>query len=65
MNMAIKRSLKRKTDSLLTIAQNNAIRTKYIKAKMDNTQQNSKFSPFDKKDKAINQVITNAEGVEN
>ena len=32
----------RETESLLTAAQNNAIRTNYIKSKIDNTQLNSK-----------------------
>ena len=31
-------NLKRETESLLIVAQNNAIRTNYIKAKIDNTQ---------------------------
>ena len=34
-------NLKRETESLLIAAQNNAIRTNYIKAKIDKTQQNS------------------------
>ena len=37
-----KGNLKRKTESLLIAAQNNAIRTNHIKAKIDETQQNSK-----------------------
>ena len=37
-----KGNLKRKTESLLMAAQNNAIRTSYIKTKIDNTQLNSK-----------------------
>ncbi len=32
-------NLKRETESLLIAAQNNAIRTNYIKAKIDNMQQ--------------------------
>ena len=32
--------LKKETESLLTAAQNNAIRTNYIKAKIDNMLQN-------------------------
>ena len=37
-----KENLKRETESLLISAQNNAIRTNHIKAKIDKTQQNSK-----------------------
>ena len=37
-----KENLKRETESLLIAAQNNAIRTNYIKARIDKTQQNSK-----------------------
>ena len=37
-----RRNLKRETEFLLIAAQNNAIRTNYIKAKSHNTQQNSK-----------------------
>ena len=36
------RSLKRETESLLIAAENNAMRTKYIKTPIDQTQQNSK-----------------------
>ena len=34
----------RETESLLMAAQNNAIRTNYVKTKVDNTQQNNKYS---------------------
>ena len=34
-----KRNLKRETESLLMTAQNNAIRTNYVKAKIDKMQQ--------------------------
>ena len=37
-----KGNFKRETESLLMAAQNNAIRTNYIKARIDKTQQNSK-----------------------
>ena len=37
-----KGNLKRETESLLTAAQDNAIRTNHIKARIDKTQQNSK-----------------------
>ena len=38
-----RRNLKRETESLLISAQSNTIRTNYIKAKIDYTQQNSKY----------------------
>ena len=37
-----KAKFKRKTESLPIATQNNAIKTMYIKAKIDNTQQNGK-----------------------
>ena len=37
-----KRNHKREIESLLMTTENNAIRTNYIKAKINNTQQNSK-----------------------
>ena len=37
-----KGNFKRETESLLTAAQNNAIRTNHFKARIDKTQQNSK-----------------------
>ena len=37
-----KGNFKRETESLLIAAQNNAIRTNHIKARIDKTQQNSK-----------------------
>ena len=36
--MSMKENLKRQIESLLIAAQNNAMRTNYIKAKIDNTQ---------------------------
>ena len=39
-----KRNLKRETESLLKVAQNNAIRTNQIKARSDKTQQKKKKS---------------------
>ena len=38
----LKGNLKRETESILIATQNNAIRTNYIKVKIDKTQQNSK-----------------------
>ena len=37
-----KGNFKRETESFLIVAQNNAIRTNHIKARIDKTQQNSK-----------------------
>ena len=51
------RNLIRETESLLIPTQNNAIRTNYIKAKIDNTQQNSKFKLCGDKDETINHII--------
>ena len=41
---------KRETESLLIAAQNNAIRTNYVKVKIDNMQQNSKCRFCEEKD---------------
>ena len=48
-----KRSLKRETESLLVAAQNSAIRTSYINAKIDNMQQNNKSKLCEEKDKKV------------
>ena len=40
--MSLKVKVKRETESLLVVAQNNAIRTNYIKTRIDKTQQNRK-----------------------
>ena len=47
--------LKRETESILITAQNNIIRNKYIKVKIDNTQQNSKWGD---KDETVNHIIS-------
>ena len=47
-----------KTESLQIAAQNNAIKTNYIKAKIHNTQHNSKCKLCGKKDETINHVIS-------
>ena len=39
-------------------AQNNAIRTNHIKARIDKTQQNSKYRPCCDRDKTINHIIS-------
>ena len=57
-----KGNLKRETESLLITVQNNAIRTNYIKAKIDNTQQNSKCKLYGDKDETINHII-NEKGI--
>ena len=53
-----KGNFKRETESLLIAAQNNAIRTNHIKARIDKTQQNSKCRLFGDRDETINQIIS-------
>ena len=53
-----KGNLKRKTESLLKVTQNNAIRTNFVKARIDMTQQNSKFRLYGDRDKTINHIIS-------
>ena len=53
-----KGSFKRETESLLIAVQNNTIRTNYIKAKIDNTQQNSKCRLCGEKDEMINYIVS-------
>ena len=45
------------TKSILIAAPNNAIRTNYVKAKIDKTQQNSKCRLWGDRDETINHVI--------
>ena len=52
-----KRNFMRETESLLIAAQNNAIRTNHIKARIDKTQQNSKCRLCDR-DKTINHITS-------
>ena len=52
-----KGNLKRETKSLLKAAQNNAIRTHDIKAKINKTQQNSKCRLCSYRDETINFII--------
>ena len=47
-------NLKREIEYLLISAQNNAIRTNYIKSKIDNIQQNGNCRSCEKIDKRIN-----------
>ena len=51
-------NLKRETDSLLTVGQNNAIRTSYIKTKIDIAQHNSKFWLCGNKLETINNIVS-------
>ena len=46
------------TESLLIAAQNNTIRTYYVKSKIDNTQQNCKCSLHGDGVKMINPIMT-------
>ena len=51
-------NFKRKTESLLIAAQNNAIRTNHIKARIDKTQQNSRCRLCGERDDTINHIIS-------
>ena len=51
-------NLKRETESLIIAAQVNAIRTNYIKAKIDKTQQNSKCRMCGERDETVNHIIS-------
>ena len=53
-----KGNLKKETESLLMAAQNNAIRTNHIKARIDETQQNSKCRLCGDRDETINHIIS-------
>ena len=53
-----KGNLKRETESLLITAQNNAIRTNHIKARIDKTQQNSRCRLCGDRDEMINHIIS-------
>ena len=44
--------------SVICIAQDNSIRTNYIKARIDKTQQNSKFKLCGDRDETINHIIS-------
>ena len=54
----IKGSFKRETESFQIAAQNNAIRTNKIKARIDKTQQNSKCRLCRDRDEMINHIIS-------
>ena len=53
-----KGNLMRETESLLIAAQNNAIRTNHIKARIDKTQQNSKCWLWGDRNEIINHIIS-------
>ena len=53
-----KGNLKGETESLLIAAQDNAIRTNHIKARIDKTQQNSKCRLCGDRDETINHIIS-------
>ena len=49
---------KRETESLLIAAQNSAISTNHIKARIDKMQQNSRYRLCGDRDKMINHIIS-------
>ena len=49
--------IKRETESLILAAQEQAIRTNLIKAKIDNTQEESKCRMCGKVDETVNHII--------
>ena len=51
-------NLKRETEFLLIAVQNNAIKTNYIKTKIDTTQQNGGCKLCGDKDETINHIIS-------
>ena len=53
-----KGNFKTETESVLMAAQNSAIRTNHIKARIDKTQQNSKCRLCDDRDETINHIIS-------
>ena len=53
-----KGNFERETESLLISAQNNAIRTNHIKARIDKTQHNSKCRLCGDRDETINHIIS-------
>ena len=59
-----KGNLKRETESILIAAQDNAIRTTHIKARIDQTQQNSKYRLCGDRDETINHIISECSKLE-
>ena len=57
-NCLRKGNFKRETESLRKAAQNNAVRTNHIKARIDKTQQNCKYRLCSDRDETINHIIS-------
>ena len=57
-DMATKGNLRREIESLLIAAQNNAIKINYVRMKIHNTQQNSKYEICGDRDETINPIIS-------
>ena len=57
-------NLKRRIESLLIVAQINAIRTNYIQAKINNMQQNNKSWLCGDKEEAINHILSECNKLE-
>ena len=53
-----KGNFKRETESFLIAVEDNAVRTNHIKAKIDKTQQNSKYRLCGDRDETINHIIS-------
>ena len=58
LDLAKKGNIKRETESLLIVAQNNAKRTNHIKARINKTQQNSKCRLCGDRGETINHIIS-------
>ena len=58
MDVLRKGNLKGETESLLIAAQNNAVRTKHIKVRIDKTLQNSKCLLYGDRDETIIHIIS-------
>ena len=58
------RNIQRETESLLIAAQINAIKTNYVKEKIDNTQQNSKCRLYSDRNETINHIISECSKLE-
>ena len=58
LHVAKKGDLKKETESLHIAAQNNAIQTNYIKARIDKNQQNSKCRLCGDRDETVDHIIS-------
>ena len=58
LDLAKKINFKRETESLLIAAQDNTVRTNHVKARIDKTQQNSKYRLRSDRDEMINHIIS-------